>query len=469
MTANVILLNIPNNENTMQAMETEPSAPQKATPNSAPFKVLETVYIRESDGLMYKAIIRRALFGYKFQRAQAQLAMGEDIDDEEDEENEDVDDAVAMWHYFVHFPGWKVMYDRWASAPDVFVVDTPTTMYAEGLAKEHRALHKRMSSGGNRRLKRHQRVNAIKFLAEWSKRMHQITAELPEGALKQALERWQLSRKGSLLKDDEMKEKGVETRETSGEQEAQNTSSTSTTAFPKKRRNMSLLPLPPEFVKEEKNLRRHGLAAKQRSKVSITLPFGLKKTLVEQWELICQCDMLPVLPSKFTIRQALEAYVASKNSDTAAPDNCLTKNGPESPSNVAEISSSNQVEEWRVMADGIAQMFNESLPVRLLYAKEVSQFDLNVKGTDQDYTTVYGCEHLLRLFVKLPDIIGDNLPHQQCRPIVAKVNDLARFLHKNHAAVFQQQNIKQAPPNGPSPAKKQKLVVGDDTNPSTIA
>lgn len=427
---------------------------------------------------MYKAVIRRALFGRKFQRTQAQLAMGETANDDEDEDD-DNDDAVAMWHYFVHFPGWKVSHDRWASAPDVFVMDEATIAYADCLTKEHRELHKRMSlKSKGKKLKRYQKVNAVQFLAEWSKRMNQITAELPEGTLKQALDRWHMSRQGSFKKKQEA-DKQEEEAEMEKPPSADRSQALPAVASipPKKRRKMSLLPLPPDVVENEMKLQKDGLSSKQRSTVSITLPLGLKKILVEQWELICQCDMLPVLPSAFTIHQALESYLASKECPTAVANGDLKTTNKESgvtkPTGEPKPSSSDSSPslnpgEWKIMADGISQLFNESLRVRLLYEKELKQLDLDLAAAEIDYTQAYGCEHLLRLFVKLPDILSDNLTPQQYRPIVAKVNDLIRFLHKNHATFFQQQN-KKGPLHisnngGSSPAKRQKPSADADTS-----
>jgi hypothetical protein len=296
-----------------------------------PYKVMDTVYVREGDGIMYKAIIRRALLGRQFKRPSAQLAMGEQtgddnddydkadndndgengnhindtIRDDEDIDNDDDEDTPsscpAMWHYFVHFPGWKVSRDRWASQADVFDVDAETTAYVERLNQEHKALYKSMSSAGNKtKVKRQQKkVSGVQFLTEWSKRLHQITSELPAGGmLRAALDRWQASRQhastgGTRKKESPAAKQPVKTDTA--------TASPPTNSQPKKQRRNNnnkkdslLIPLSPELVQNEVRFRHEGLTTGRlwslsKMMTNIPLPLGLKTILVEQWELIFQC------------------------------------------------------------------------------------------------------------------------------------------------------------------------------------
>ena len=109
----------------------------------------------------------------------------------------------------------------------------------------------------------------------------------------------------------------------------------------------------------------------------------------------------------------------------------------------AEAESREQ--EWRDMADGIAMLFDEALASRLLYREETPQ--LRVLDSIPEYSTtpfseLYGCEHLLRLFVRLPDMLADQLTEAEARPIIAKVNDFVRFLHKNHGTLLAQSHRK---------------------------
>jgi MRG len=49
---------------------------------------------------------------------------------------------------------------------------------------------------------------------------------------------------------------------------------------------------------------------------------------------------------------------------------------------------------------------------------------------------------LIRLFVKLPEMLEDRLSDVETRPLLAKVNDFIRFLDKNHGIVFTQSHRK---------------------------
>jgi hypothetical protein len=102
-------------------------------------------------------------------------------------------------------------------------------------------------------------------------------------------------------------------------------------------------------------------------------------------------------------------------------------------------------QEWRDMADGIAMLFDESLESRLLYREELPQ--LHTIYSIQEYrvlpfSELYGCEHLLRLFIRLPEMLAGNVPDDEGRVIMAKVNDFIRFIHKNQTSLLTQTHRK---------------------------
>ena len=72
-------------------------------------------------------------------------------------------------------------------------------------------------------------------------------------------------------------------------------------------------------VAKELALRQKGLTQKRPPKEAstITLPLTLKKVLVEQWEIITQCDMVPCVPASVSVRGALDRYLESKGSLSA--------------------------------------------------------------------------------------------------------------------------------------------------------
>lgn len=180
---------------------------------------------------------------------------------------------------------------------------------------------------------------------------------------------------------------------------------------------------------------------------NIALPSALKKILVEQWEIITQCDMVLSLPATVTIKQALDSYLESKGVPADAP---------------SDPGGDNPSQQWIEMVDGIALFFDQALPLRLLYRNEFPQ--LVVKESHPEFCSTrpsdyYGCEHLLRLFTRLPDLMADGLGDSESRSIFAKVNDLIRFLHKNHETVFSQTYRKM---NESETKEKNKLLKAEE-------
>ncbi|KAL3918732.1 MAG: hypothetical protein SGILL_004093, partial [Bacillariaceae sp.] len=128
--------------------------------------------------------------------------------------------------------------------------------------------------------------------------------------------------------------------------------------------------------------------------------------------------------------------------------------------------------EWTDMANGICVYFEQALTSRLLYPSEVSQLialedSQESEGSCLDKIDIYGCEHLLRLISILPRTLDQQ--HRDIRSkrrertkdgaekqddnddddddkedgfaqtgslILAKLQDLARFLQKNQSTLF---------------------------------
>ena len=83
--------------------------------------------------------------------------------------------------------------------------------------------------------------------------------------------------------------------------------------------------------------------------------------------------------------------------------------------------------------EGVKLYYRSTFGLQLLYAHERTQYSI-VKDKGIDVTEVYGVEHLLRLFVKLPSYVEETgIEEQTMATLQTKLNDLLKFIQKNIA------------------------------------
>nr|GMC57677.1 protein MRG1 isoform X2 [Ipomoea batatas] len=86
--------------------------------------------------------------------------------------------------------------------------------------------------------------------------------------------------------------------------------------------------------------------------------------------------------------------------------------------------------------NGIRCYFDKALPVLLLYKKERQQYHEAVSDNVSP-SSVYGAEHLLRLFVKLPELLSYvKIEEETLIRLQQKLLDFLKFLQKNQGAFF---------------------------------
>ncbi|CAN4092646.1 unnamed protein product [Withania somnifera] len=147
--------------------------------------------------------------------------------------------------------------------------------------------------------------------------------------------------------------------------------------------------------------------------VNIQIPPQLKKQLIDDCEFVNHMGKLVRLPRAPNVDEILEKY----------NDYRLKKDGVISDS-VGEILS------------GLQCYFNKALPAMLLYKNEREQFQESIRE-DITPSSVYGAEHLLRLFVKLPEILFyASIEDETLAELKQKLQDFLRFLQKNQSAFF---------------------------------
>ncbi|KAF8023170.1 hypothetical protein BT93_F0617 [Corymbia citriodora subsp. variegata] len=147
--------------------------------------------------------------------------------------------------------------------------------------------------------------------------------------------------------------------------------------------------------------------------VNIQIPPTLKKQLIDDCEFVTHLGKLVRLPRNPSVDDILKKYI----------DYRLKKDGMMVDS-VGEIMK------------GLRCYFDKALPVMLLYKSERQQYE-ETFADDVDPSTIYGAEHLLRLFVKLPELlVYANIEEETLRELQHKLNDFLKFLQRNQSLFF---------------------------------
>lgn len=150
--------------------------------------------------------------------------------------------------------------------------------------------------------------------------------------------------------------------------------------------------------------------------VKIQIPPTLKKQLVDDWESITQQDKLIKLPRSPNVDTILSKYMEYNS----------LKDG----------SHGMTTDQSQEIVNGLLCYFNKVLPVLLLYKKERQQYIEAVVG-DVSPSATYGAEHLLRLFVKLPDLLGKvKMEEETLIRLKQKLNDFLKFMQGNQSTFF---------------------------------
>ncbi|KAI6699302.1 hypothetical protein NL676_013626 [Syzygium grande] len=147
--------------------------------------------------------------------------------------------------------------------------------------------------------------------------------------------------------------------------------------------------------------------------VKIQIPSALRKQLVDDWEFVTQRDKLVKLPRSPSVDDIFTNYLEYRSKK----DGMMTDL-------IGEILK------------GLRCYFDIALPVMLLYKKERQQYREAVVD-DISPSTIYGAEHLLRLFVKLPELLAHvNIEEETLTRLQQKLLDFLKFLQKNQSTFF---------------------------------
>lgn len=141
----------------------------------------------------------------------------------------------------------------------------------------------------------------------------------------------------------------------------------------------------------------------------LNMGLGLKKLLVEDWEHVVQDQKIIRLPRECSVQVVLDQFVESKRKSRTTAG----------------------VAVYQEIVAGLKEYFNRCLPKLLLYRLERIQYDamsaIHVDGAAP--SSIYGAEHLLRLFIKLPQLLGRlHLAPDASEPLQIRLNEVLKFL-----------------------------------------
>ncbi|KAJ9663614.1 Esa1p-associated factor [Coniosporium apollinis] len=158
-----------------------------------------------------------------------------------------------------------------------------------------------------------------------------------------------------------------------------------------------------------------------RPSVRIVMPDRLKSLLVDDWENITKNLQLVTLPSKSPTSLILDEY--------AAEEKAKRREGSA---------------DWDILEEvvaGVKEYFNKCLSRMLLYRFEREQFYQFYHQIEEDptgdlagkaYADIYGGEHLLRLFVSMPELIAQtNMDQQSVNRLREELSKMTMWLARD--------------------------------------
>ncbi|XP_037678410.1 mortality factor 4-like protein 2 [Choloepus didactylus] len=166
-------------------------------------------------------------------------------------------------------------------------------------------------------------------------------------------------------------------------------------------------------------------ALKNKMEVKVEIPEELKPWLVEDWDLVTNQKQLFQLPAKKNADAILEEYA-----------NCKKSQG------------NHDNEEYAVneVVAGIKEYFNVTLGTQLLYKFEKPQYaEILAAHPDELMSQVYGAPHLLRLFVRIGEMLAYTpFDEKSLALLFSSLHDFLKFLAKNAATLFTASDYKVA-------------------------
>lgn len=151
---------------------------------------------------------------------------------------------------------------------------------------------------------------------------------------------------------------------------------------------------------------------------------------MDDWEYVTKSQQLVQLPRMPNVAAIISDYQKSKQS----------KRGSKSTGDSSELNTNDELLE-EVLA-GLKLYFDKALGNILLYSFERKQYKDIVQqreseGKSAAPSEIYGAEHLLRLFVQLPQLIAyTNLDEPAVNILRYYLQDFLKYIQKNATNLF---------------------------------
>lgn len=157
----------------------------------------------------------------------------------------------------------------------------------------------------------------------------------------------------------------------------------------------------------------------QKIEVKIVIPQDLKRFLLDDCDFVTRQKQLVPLPKsqELTVKGVTDRYLKYREEN------------PEDPKMVGSYGE---------VSTGINEYFNVMVGSQLLYKFERTQYsDLLKEHPNKPLCEIYGCEHLLRLFVKLGNFLSYScLDEPSMEFVVNHIHDFLEFMSKNCEDLF---------------------------------
>ncbi|XP_076466043.1 mortality factor 4-like protein 1 isoform X2 [Babylonia areolata] len=318
-----------------------------------------------------------------------------------------VDVKDKQTRYYIHYNGWNKNWDEWVPESRVLKHNEAGLQKQKELMNAHGyGAVKKASKGGRKAEKKEVEKKEEK--------------EKPEKEEKEK----EKEKKGSSASQAASKKK-----EEKASPAAATVSATLSTSVAASERSSAASSPAPEPKRKRPRIDPTTVESEEvfmsRIEVKIKMPDELKPWLVDDWDLITRQKMLVNLPCKNNVDSILEDYVKSKTAKSNANKDAIIE----------------------TMA-GVKDYFNVMLGTQLLYKFERPQYsEVTTENPDKPMSALYGATHLLRLFVRLGQMLAYTSLDEKCVQILlTHIHDFLKYMLKNSSSLFSHADYSIAPP-----------------------